>query len=106
MSRPAPTRSARSEEHTSELQSPKDLVCRLLLEKNKNHHNLSRPRPTACRRRTAPTATHGRARGGAVRCGGPLCCGRCTPVVCSFFFFKGAGAPRLIPFSPRGPPSD
>src|SRR6195256_5198575 len=31
-----PTRSARSEEHTSELQSPMYLVCRLLLEK-KNH---------------------------------------------------------------------
>src|SRR5574340_1361980 len=28
--------SSRSEEHTSELQSPKDLVCRLLLEKKKN----------------------------------------------------------------------
>src|SRR5574340_1704550 len=28
---------ARSEEHTSELQSPKDLVCRLLLEKNKRN---------------------------------------------------------------------
>src|SRR5437867_9466861 len=29
-------RRARSEEHTSELQSPYDLVCRLLLEKKKN----------------------------------------------------------------------
>src|SRR5258708_27021305 len=30
----------RSEEHTSELQSPDHLVCRLLLEKKKNtHHN-------------------------------------------------------------------
>src|ERR1039457_2201849 len=28
----------RSEEHTSELQSPCNLVCRLLLEKNKTHH--------------------------------------------------------------------
>src|SRR5438094_5202103 len=28
--------SSRSEEHTSELQSPYDLVCRLLLEKKKN----------------------------------------------------------------------
>src|SRR5574343_1963061 len=28
---------ARSEEHTSELQSHHDLVCRLLLEKKKNH---------------------------------------------------------------------
>src|SRR5690349_22853403 len=35
-SQPAPTRAAppiRSEEHTSELQSRRDLVCRLLLEK-------------------------------------------------------------------------
>src|SRR5690348_18424997 len=29
---------ARSEEHTSELQSPVHLVCRLLLEKKKNKH--------------------------------------------------------------------
>src|SRR5438094_3531486 len=29
----------RSEEHTSELQSPYDLVCRLLLEKKKNKYN-------------------------------------------------------------------
>src|ERR1022692_5041882 len=31
------TRSGRSEEHTSELQSPCNLVCRLLLEKKKKH---------------------------------------------------------------------
>src|SRR5438552_13942454 len=30
-------RAARSEEHTSELQSPDQLVCRLLLEKKKNN---------------------------------------------------------------------
>src|SRR5690349_22872846 len=30
---------ARSEEHTSELQSRRDLVCRLLLEKKKNGRN-------------------------------------------------------------------
>src|SRR2546421_9446896 len=30
----------RSEEHTSELQSRSDLVCRLLLEKKKNKHTL------------------------------------------------------------------
>src|SRR5256885_8509918 len=29
----------RSEEHTSELQSPCNLVCRLLLEKKKNNHH-------------------------------------------------------------------
>src|ERR1039458_6597098 len=32
-------RSDRSEEHTSELQSLRHLVCRLLLEKKKNKHN-------------------------------------------------------------------
>src|SRR5438874_8959908 len=31
-------RGSRSEEHTSELQSRRDLVCRLLLEKKKDHH--------------------------------------------------------------------
>src|SRR5256885_8382702 len=34
---------ARSEEHTSELQSPCNLVCRLLLEKKKRNHPLHRP---------------------------------------------------------------
>src|SRR6267378_1366687 len=34
-SRPSSLRSRRSEEHTSELQSRRDLVCRLLLEKEK-----------------------------------------------------------------------
>src|SRR3989440_1817210 len=33
-----PRASARSEEHTSELQSRSDLVCRLLLEKKKKEH--------------------------------------------------------------------
>src|SRR5438105_5475887 len=34
----------RSEEHTSELQSRVDLVCRLLLEKKKNKDNITRRR--------------------------------------------------------------
>src|SRR5258708_22106060 len=42
----------RSEEHTSELQSPDHLVCRLLLEKKKDHHvsttSLSRPQYYRC----------------------------------------------------------
>src|SRR5256885_7168176 len=33
----SPCSQGRSEEHTSELQSPCNLVCRLLLEKKKNH---------------------------------------------------------------------
>src|SRR5260221_6732120 len=39
---PAPT--DRSEEHTSELQSHSDLVCRLLLEKKKERENSSHVR--------------------------------------------------------------
>src|SRR2546426_3618870 len=38
-------RAVRSEEHTSELQSPCNLVCRLLLEKKKNK-NATNPAPT------------------------------------------------------------
>src|SRR5437867_7938256 len=37
-------RKPRSEEHTSELQSPYDLVCRLLLEKKKQTNQYIQPR--------------------------------------------------------------
>src|SRR5438874_3820188 len=40
----ASVRSRRSEEHTSELQSRRDLVCRLLLEKKKKKHSKIRER--------------------------------------------------------------
>src|SRR5256885_12171891 len=39
-------RETRSEEHTSELQSPCNLVCRLLLEKKKKNHR-DNPAPAA-----------------------------------------------------------
>src|SRR5256886_3267356 len=35
-----PAHKQRSEEHTSELQSQSNLVCRLLLEKKKSHENV------------------------------------------------------------------
>src|SRR5690242_20881070 len=41
-------RQARSEEHTSELQSHVNLVCRLLLEKKKKKQHLSTPQTTTC----------------------------------------------------------
>src|SRR5258708_22189565 len=44
---------SRSEEHTSELQSPDHLVCRLLLEKKKPR------KPDVWRRRAAPATTLG-----------------------------------------------
>src|SRR5256885_9595379 len=48
----------RSEEHTSELQSPCNLVCRLLLEKKKKTSSLrSRGNTPSVRARTSPTST-------------------------------------------------
>src|SRR5206468_11700461 len=51
-------RADRSEEHTSELQSRSDLVCRLLLEKKKKRCSTLRPRAPStipyCRRTTHP----------------------------------------------------
>src|SRR5258708_28077682 len=46
----AKRRALRSEEHTSELQSPDHLVCRLLLEKKKHRQSLAE-QATASRRR-------------------------------------------------------
>src|SRR5688572_31802212 len=48
------TGAVRSEEHTSELQSQSNLVCRLLLEKKKHRHSL---RTTRCshQRRFSPS---------------------------------------------------
>src|SRR5438552_7985508 len=40
LSRRLSSRRVRSEEHTSELQSPDHLVCRLLLEKKKKTNNI------------------------------------------------------------------
>src|SRR5256885_2690590 len=50
--RPGP--SVRSEEHTSELQSPCNLVCRLLLEKKKNNAKLSSVRNWETHRSRVP----------------------------------------------------
>src|SRR5256885_8536951 len=53
-SRQAPLRVARSEEHTSELQSPCNLVCRLLLEKKKKQRSYRNNYPSTM----STTATH------------------------------------------------
>src|SRR5256885_7794324 len=51
---------SRSEEHTSELQSPCNLVCRLLLEKKKKHEQRSSPTDTHASHTTpnSSTSTH------------------------------------------------
>src|SRR5215471_12614754 len=46
----ASRRPLRSEEHTSELQSRRELVCRLLLEKKKQHQRRHSPAQSQCTR--------------------------------------------------------
>src|SRR6202023_3113717 len=89
----------RSEEHTSELQSPMYLVCRLLLEKKKNQQKKSRgpQHHTASETTARTTVTHSVAR--APRLGalcdvpGAALAGR--PV---FFFLKKRAPPESSPF--------
>src|SRR5256885_6164030 len=61
LTRPSSTWPWRSEEHTSELQSPCNLVCRLLLEKKKNTsvtHFTSIKLQNSYRLTTPPRSTH------------------------------------------------
>src|SRR5256885_11155193 len=51
-------RGTRSEEHTSELQSPCNLVCRLLLEKKKRNSPRGHLAPPACRSAALETLTN------------------------------------------------
>src|ERR1022692_3918482 len=82
----------RSEEHTSELQSPCNLVCRLLLEKKKSHNGpfhggfllaidlAVSPRPFGQQFSSCVSSL--------------------------VFFFKGCGAHRNLPFFPPRPSPD
>src|SRR5258705_916842 len=54
---PAQDFGMRSEEHTSELQSLRHLVCRLLLEKKKNREAKSKSRRTRTKRHHITTST-------------------------------------------------
>src|ERR1022692_3559164 len=89
----------RSEEHTSELQSPCNLVCRLLLEKKKNYCSWitrsSDPlgggggaQPLATRRRACPTRVW-------IECSGS----RLSCIFTLFFFFNDTATTEIYPFS-------
>src|SRR5438132_875891 len=107
---------ARSEEHTSELQSHSDLVCRLLLEKKKktNPQNAHRKRdrelePTRCTAMSQAGSAHDRSRSPAdiksqagVRRGLPYddCATRThPPVYVLFFFFNAPSTPEIYTLS-------
>src|ERR1039457_7256525 len=89
----------RSEEHTSELQSPCNLVCRLLLEKKQ--YNAAAHRPTLCRkvRRTLRACAARRrnwSRAASTRC-------ECSPPTTargiSFFFFNDTATTEIYTLS-------
>src|SRR2546426_1224297 len=54
LGRPESRGGQRSEEHTSELQSPCNLVCRLLLEKKKKTFRAREPAPPPTRSSSSP----------------------------------------------------
>src|SRR6202021_2346539 len=95
---------ARSEEHTSELQSPDHLVCRLLLDKK-----AIPSFPSNETRRTSPSrSTHSSARG-SVHSISSAHHGRfCVPAEESprptFFFLNGPATPGFYPFSQQPAP--
>src|ERR1017187_5982358 len=94
-----PARRLRSEEHTSELQSPMYLVCRLLLEKkkkNKKTQPLDQPLHTLAPQPLKPT-------GSLASCAVPLLRDARLPllslVLCLFFFFfNDPATPEIYPF--------
>src|SRR6202140_5304280 len=96
----------RSEEHTSELQSPTNLVCRLLLEKKKS----GPARPTE--RKHGFSYMHGFRVAVTRRACPPPPCPRPpprsdrTPRLRGCFFFKGSGDHRDFPPSPTRRSSD
>src|ERR1017187_7173736 len=80
----APRSPHRSEEHTSELQSPMYLVCRLLLEKNCGYSIARRMTAAFC-----PCGVHG-----------PGACLDSTTQVSDHFFFCAPGSTDNLPPSP------
>src|ERR1017187_7985600 len=71
----------RSEEHTSELQSPMYLVCRLLLEKKNSDRGSPAPSDSLPQKISPDPATTSR------------------PSLAFFFFFNDPRPPRISPFS-------
>src|SRR6202023_2862780 len=93
----------RSEEHTSELQSLRHLVCRLLLEKKKQGRPPRQDPNRPPRRRPTSRATVRRAGQSCANTGTYGGGGAAWFAVVAFFFFKGSAPPRVEPLSQHGP---
>src|SRR3990170_2792725 len=93
----------RSEEHTSELQSPDHLVCRLLLEKKTPTEDRGGESADAAEQ-PSPQQTHASVRrpGRLFELAGLTEGGRCLLIF--FFFFKRPAPPPHPPPPPPPPP--
>src|ERR1039458_9331543 len=97
------SRRSRSEEHTSELQSLRHLVCRLLLGKKQENHHIQQARPLLSA--LLDGHLHQPVLGRRGRDDpddppfGPVPPGRIP------FFFKEAPAPAAPPYAPQSPSS-
>src|ERR1039457_1361086 len=78
-------RPVRSEEHTSELQSPCNLVCRLLLEKKKKKNKIEKLILRISSKMLLLSTRHMMCR--CTTSCGLLVCSRMYPFWCFFFFF-------------------
>src|SRR3954462_4853918 len=91
---------ARSEEHTSELQSHDNLVCRLLLEKKKKQElrmwGWGAEEGMSCSVRSAPASSLGRRRRTPAWCPSRR---PCASSGCFFFFFNDTATPEIYPLS-------
>src|ERR1022692_1983332 len=90
----------RSEEHTSELQSPCNLVCRLLLEKKKTHRDQAAEHTRALQ---GPWERGGAARRPFASATAGGCASRPRKWrgarVCFFFFFNDTATPEIYTLS-------
>src|SRR6478736_1620467 len=83
----------RSEEHTSELQSQSNLVCRLLLEKKNKSHNVLDLRQTFGRTNASGTGREGGT------CSYEIFCEPKNVLVSLFFFFNDTATTEIYTLS-------
>src|SRR3972149_2952840 len=100
---PGPSAGTRSEEHTSELQSQSNLVCRLLLEKKKTRKQLLRTTRAAPAPASDPRQPQ--ACPSVLECAHSVVIGLCLfSSLNLFFFFLNNRPPPKFPLFPHPPP--